>query len=169
MSIGQSLLPEFNAETAKTRKVLERVPENKFNWRVHEKSNTIGWLANHLAEIPGWVDMTVNQDELDIAPPGGEPYKSPEETKLSAVLANFDKNVATARAVLATASDATLQGTWTMLKGGNPVFTMPKTECLRTWVFSHMIHHRAIMTVYLRLNNLPVPAIYGPSGDEDGM
>lgn len=162
-------MAEYDQEMAKTRKVLERVPENKFGWQVHEKSNTIGWLANHLSEIPGWVTGIITEDTFDIAPPGGEPFQSPNETKLAAVLANFDANVAAGRTALAGASDELLHGSWSMLMGGQVLFTMSRIECLRTWVFNHTIHHRAIMTVYLRLNHIPVPGLYGPSGDEDGM
>lgn len=166
MTIGESLLPEFDHEMANTRKVLERVPENKFGWQVHEKSNTIGWLANHLADIPNWAPITLQHDVFDIHPPGGPPYENPAHKKLSDVLATFDRHVAAARQAISQASDAQMLGTWTMLSGGKEVFTMPKLACLRTWVLNHMIHHRAIMTVYLRLNHLPVPALYGPSADE---
>ncbi|MCA9171472.1 MAG: DinB family protein [Planctomycetales bacterium] len=169
MTIGQSMLPEFDHEMATTRRVLERVPEDKLDWKAHEKSNTIGWLANHLVEIPSWTGMTINIDELDIDPPGGKPYETPKLSSVQEMLAAFDKHVTEARAVLENVDDAKLFTDWTMLKGGEKIFSMPKLGCIRTWVLNHMIHHRAIMAVYLRLNDIPVPSIYGPSGDETGM
>ncbi len=168
MSLAQLLLPELEIEMAGTRKVLERLPEDKLDWKAHSKSNTIGWVANHLAEIPGWVAGTVEMDNWDISPPGGEPYQSPNLTKPTEILALFDKNVAEGMASLAKASDETLGKTWSLLAGGQPLFTLPKLGVIRTFVINHMIHHRAIMTVYMRLNEIPVPALYGPSGDEQG-
>jgi uncharacterized damage-inducible protein DinB len=169
MSLSQSLLPEFDHEMANTRKVLERIPEDKLNWRVHEKSNTIGWVGMHLAEIPGWVDVSLNQDALDIAPPGGEPYRTPPATSKQAILERFDRNVAAGRAALAAASDEQFSKPWALLQGGATLFTLPRAAVLRSFVLSHAIHHRAHLCVYLRLNGVPVPALYGPSGDEQGL
>ena len=168
MSISQAMLPEFDHEMANTRKVLERIPDDKLTWKAHEKSNTIGWVGMHLAEIPGWVDFTINQDSFDVAPPGGQPYKTPPATSRKAILEVFDKNVVTARAAIAAAQDAQLFKNWSLLSGGQPIFTMPRIGVLRGFVLNHSIHHRAHLCVYLRLNNVPVPALYGPSGDESG-
>lgn len=168
MSMGASLLPEFDQEMAGTRKVLERVPDNKLAWKIHDKSNTIGWVANHLAEIPGWVDMTLNQDSLDVAPPGGKPYESPNATSRERIVALFDENVRAARQAIATVSDEQLFKPWSLLKGGEVIFTMPRIAVLRGFVMNHIIHHRAILCVYLRVNDVPVPALYGPSGDDLG-
>lgn len=169
MSLGQALLPEFDHEMANTRKVLERIPEDKLDWKVHEKSNTIGWVGMHLAEIPGWADVTFNQDSLDIAPPGGEPYRTPAATSRQAILDRFDANVAAGRAAIAAASDEQFMKPWSLLHGGNTVFTLPRAAVLRSFVLNHNIHHRAHLCVYLRLNNVPVPGMYGPSADEPGM
>jgi uncharacterized damage-inducible protein DinB len=166
VSLSQSLLPEFDHEMANTRKVLERIPEGKLSWRVHEKSNTIGWVGMHLAEIPGWVDVSLNQDALDVAPPGGEPYRTPPATSKQAILDRFDQNVATGRAAIAAASDDQFSKTWSLLQGGVTLFTLPRAAVLRSLVLSHAIHHRAHLCVYLRLNGVPVPALYGPSADE---
>lgn len=166
MSIRQSLLPEYDAEMANTRKVLERIPEDKLEWKAHPKSNTIGWVGMHLAEIPGWTEPTLNKDFWDIAPVGEEPYRTPKATTLKAMLDLFDENVASGRAAIAAAEDEQFQQPWSLLMGGNPVLTMPRIGVIRTYVLNHSIHHRAHLCVYLRLNNVPVPGMYGPSGDE---
>lgn len=169
MPLSQMLLPEFDHEMANTRKLLERVPEDKLAWKTHEKSNTIGWVAMHLAEIPGWVDMTLTQDSFDVAPPGKEPYRTPPVTSRQDILSRFDKNVASARAAIAAASDEQFMKPWSLLNGGKVLFTIPRAAVLRGFVISHVIHHRAHLCVYLRMHNVPVPALYGPSADDDGM
>ena len=169
MSISQSLLPEFDHEMANTRKVLERIPEGKLDWKAHEKSNTIGWVGAHLANIPGWTELTLTTDSLDIAPPGAEPYRTPTAESVKAILEQFDKNVTAGRAALVAARDEEFFKPWSLLSGGATVFTMPRMAVLRSFVINHMIHHRAHLCVYLRLNNVPVPALYGPSADEAGM
>jgi uncharacterized damage-inducible protein DinB len=166
MSVAESILPEFEHETANTRKVLERVPEDKLDWKAHPKSNTIGWVAAHLVEIPGWVAGTLEQDSWDLNPPGGEPYRTPTLTSRKQILEMFDKNVAEAKRALAAAKDPDFVKNWSLLSGGQAVFTMPRVAVIRSFVLNHMIHHRAHLCVYLRLNDVPVPALYGPSGDE---
>jgi len=166
MTYGQSILPEFEQEMASTRKVLERVPEDKLDWRPHPKSNTIGWNANHLAEIPGWVAGTLAALEWDIAPPGGPAYQSPKLRSRREILELFDKNVASARQALAAVKDEEIDKTWSLLQAGKPLITMPRRAVIRSFVLNHLIHHRAILCVYLRLNDIPVPGMYGPSGDE---
>lgn len=169
MSLSQSLLPEFDHEMGNTRKVLERIPEDKLDWKVHPKSNTIGWVAMHLAELPGWAEMALNQDSVDIAPVGGQPYRTPAATSRQDILDRFDKHVAAARATIAAASDEQFMKPWSLLKGGKVVFSLPRAAVLRSFVLSHSIHHRAHLCVYLRLNDVPVPALYGPSADEQAM
>ena len=169
MSLSQTLLPEFEHEMANTRKVLERIPEDKLNWKVHPKSNTIGWVGMHLAEIPGWVDKALNEDSVDVAPVGGQPYRTPVATSRQDILERFDKNVAAARATIAAASDEQFMKSWSLLMGGKVLFTLPRAAVLRSFVLSHSIHHRAHLCVYLRLNDVPVPALYGPSADEQPM
>jgi uncharacterized damage-inducible protein DinB len=169
MSISATLLPEFDHEMAGTRRELERIPEDKFGWKPHEKSMTLGRLSAHLAEIPSWGSETIAKDSLDMAPPGAPPYKPPVYTKREEILAVFDKNVKAAREALAEATDEHLMGGWTLLMGGNKLFTLPRAAVLRTWVLNHNVHHRAQLGVYLRLNEIAVPAIYGPSADEQGM
>ena len=169
MRIGQSMVSEFDLEMAGTRKVLERIPDDKLDWKIHEKSNTIGWVANHLADIPAWVEMSINHDSFDVAPTSGEPYQMPSFDSTAEILANFDKNVAQARNLMESVEDATLHEPWSLLEAGEVLMTMPRIAVLRTWVLNHAIHHRAHLCVYLRVNDLPVPGLYGPSADDSGM
>ncbi len=162
MAIKDGLLPEFDHEMAVTRKVLARIPEDKFGWKPHEKSMTLGRLASHLAEIPGWVKETLTLDSLDM----GEGHPSDAPATRDAVLAKFDKMVAVARPLIEGATDGQFMSTWTLKNKGQTVFSAPKVAVLRSFVFSHAVHHRGQMSVYLRLNNVPVPSIYGPSADE---
>jgi uncharacterized damage-inducible protein DinB len=166
MTLSQSLLPEFDQEMAGTRRVLERIADDKLPWRPHPKSWTMGDLATHLANLPGWTNATLDLTELDIAPVGAPPYKATPLGSRAAILDFFDKGVAKARDTLAAADDATFMADWTLLKGGTPLFTMPRLAVLRTFVLNHIIHHRGQFTVYLRQNELPVPGMYGPSADE---
>jgi uncharacterized damage-inducible protein DinB len=166
MSYAETMLPEFDKEMASTRKVLERVPEDKLAWRAHPRSNTIGWNAIHLAEIPGWVEATLTKSSLDIAPPGGKRYESPKLTTRQQILDLFDRNVAAARKAIAAVKDEQVTQPWSLLQTGTPLFTLPRAMVIRTFVLNHLIHHRAILCVYLRLNDIPVPGMYGPSGDD---
>lgn len=169
MAISGSLLPEFDHEMANTRKTLERVPEDKLDWKPHHKSWAMGGLATHISNLPSWAVFTINQDSLDLAPPGAEPFRLPEAKSRQEFLEMFDKNVADARAAIAGASDEHLFKPWSLLKGGNTLMTMPRVAVLRSFVMNHIIHHRAQLGVYLRLNDVPVPSIYGPSADEGAM
>jgi uncharacterized damage-inducible protein DinB len=168
MRIGQSMIPEFDMEMAGTRKVLERIPDEKLEWRIHDKSNTIGWVANHLAEIPHWVDTAINHDSFDVEPVAGEPYRSPSDPTVEAILARFDKNVTEARTLLESVEDDVLHSPWKLLQKGEELMTMPRLAVVRTWVLNHSIHHRGILCVYLRVNDIPVPGLYGPSADDAG-
>jgi uncharacterized damage-inducible protein DinB len=159
------MLPEFDHEMANTRKTLERVPDDKFSWKPHEKSFPMGSLATHLANLPGWTNVTFDMDEFDMSP-GGQALKAPECRSTKEVLETFDKNVKSARAAISAASDEALFGLWTLLADGNKVLSLPRVAVLRSFVMNHIIHHRAQLGVYLRLNDVPVPSIYGPSADE---
>ncbi len=162
MPISQALLPEFDHEMAGTRKTLERVPEDKYDWKPHEKSMALGRLAQHLSEIPGWVKFTLEQDSLDFS----GPYQPPPLGTRAQMLEMFDKNVAEARALISAAKDEGLAQPWSLSSNGKTLFTMPRAGVLRGFIMNHMIHHRAQLGVYLRLNDVPVPALYGPSADE---
>jgi len=165
MAISASLLPEFDHEMATTRTVIERVPEDKFAFKPHERSMTMGQLASHIADMPSWVMMTIAQDSLDMAG-GFKPFVAGSPAELLEV---FDKNVAGARAAIAGASDQTLFQTWSLRRGDQTLMSMPKIAVLRSFMLNHVIHHRGQLSVYLRLNDVPVPSIYGPSADEGSM
>jgi uncharacterized damage-inducible protein DinB len=170
MALSEALLLDFDAEMANTRKTLERVPVEKSDWKPHEKSMALGRLARHVAELPSWAAMTITTDSLDIAPPGAPPYQPPPPARSQEeLLGLFEKSAAEARAAIAGASDEHLRENWSFLFGGKTVFSMPRLSVVRLTVLNHLIHHRAQLGVYLRLNGIPVPALYGPSADETGM
>ncbi len=166
MAIGQMFLPEFDHEAGNTRKTLERVPDDKWDWKPHPKSGTLGWLAGHVANLNDWARVTINQDQLDFAPVGGPKYESIKTPNRKAVLEAFDKVTTGARAAIAGVSDETLMQPWTLLSGGHVIFTMPRVAVLRGFCFNHLIHHRGQLTMYLRTLDVPLPALYGPSADE---
>jgi len=165
MAMSSALLPEFDKEMANTRRTLERVPDDRFSWKPHEKSSEMGALASHLARLATWASLTITGDSFDLAP-GGVPARFQPLESNKALLETFDAGVAEARAAIANASDEVFMGPWTLLSNGQTLWTMPRAAVLRGFVFNHMIHHRAQLGVYLRLNDLPVPSIYGPSADE---
>ena len=168
-NISQSLLPEFDVEIANTRKTLERVPEGNPDFRPHPKSMTLARLAGHVAEIPMWGLMTLGQDELDMNPVGGSQYAPYVMNSRKDALAKFDENVKKTRDMLASTTDEAMMKTWTLKNGGRTVLAMPRVAVMRSFVMNHMVHHRAQLGVYLRMNDVPVPSIYGPSADEGGM
>ncbi|MES1258096.1 MAG: DinB family protein [Acidobacteriota bacterium] len=164
MTISQILLPEFDQETASTRKILQSVPEDKFSWKPHAKSMTLGRLASHVAELGSWAAITVNQDKLELTP-DQKPLNAASAAEL---LAAFEKAAADGRAAIEGASDEKLLAPWTLVYDGKTVFTLPKKAVLRGMVMNHMVHHRGQLSVYLRLLDIPVPGMYGPSADEKG-
>ncbi len=166
MALNEGLLAEFDKEMAGARKTLERVPDDKFDWKPHAKSMTFRQLALHLALFPSWMTMTLAGSSFDYAPVGGAPYQPPAANSHRDLLEIFDRDLPKAREGLKGSTDAQLLETWTLLAGGKTIFTMPKIAVLRGMVMNHMIHHRAQLGVYLRLNDIPVPALYGPSADE---
>jgi len=169
MKISEMLLPEFDQEMANTRKTLERIPEEKYGWKPHPKSFAFGALASHVADMAGWTVDTMTKDSFDYAPPGQEHRPNPPAASRKELLEKFDAGVAKARAAIAGANDETFFKPWSLLAGGKTVMTMPRLNVVRTFVMNHVIHHRAQLGVYLRLNDLPVPSVYGPSADEGGM
>ncbi len=167
MPISAALLPEFDHEMANTRRTLERVPDTAFDWTPHEKSYSMQALVSHLANLPSWTAVTIEQDSIDMAPPdGSEPPRTEAVASTAQVLETFDANVTAARAIIESASDEKLMETWSLLNGGEVMFAMPKVAVLRSFIMNHMIHHRGQLTVYLRMNDAPLPALYGPSADE---
>lgn len=166
MSLNEPLIAELQQESASTRKMLERIPKDKLNWKPHEKSMSLGNLAAHIAEIPNWVSATVDLDELDFA---NMDYTPPVAESGEQLVNMFDKNLSKAIECLKNADDKKLLGTWKMRKGDKVYFELPKLAVLRSFVLSHSIHHRAQLSVYLRINDIPLPQIYGPTADESEM
>jgi uncharacterized damage-inducible protein DinB len=163
MPIVDALLPEYDREMGLTRRLLARVPDEHFAWQPHAKSMTLGRLAEHLAELPQWAAIAANQDGIEMAPK--PPGHRPPATR-AAVLELFDRNVAAGRAALAGKTDAELMAPWKLTQAGRELFTMPKAAVLRNFVLNHVIHHRGQLSVYLRMHDIPLPSIYGPSADE---
>ena len=162
MSFSQMLLPEFDEEMKNTRKILECAPDGKFDYKPHPKSMSLGRLATHVAEMVGWAATTLDTEGLDI-PPDYQPNFAKNRAEL---LEMFDKNVAAARSKIETATDDQWQVVWTLKFAGNTVFSIPRAACMRGMVMNHIIHHRAQLGVYLRLNDVAIPGMYGPSADE---
>ncbi len=163
MSHNQSLIAELKMEAANTRKMLERVPTNNNDWKPHEKSMKIGNLANHVAELPGWVAMTMTTDELDLSTMNYKPVISASTEEL---LAKLDENVNKAVSSLESAKDEDFDKMWTLRNGDHVIFSMPKKVVIRSVAYSHHYHHRGQLSVYLRLLDIPVPGMYGPSSDD---
>ena len=164
MAIIDALLPEFDREMGLTRRALERVPDGHFEWRPHPTSVTLGRLAEHLTEMPQWAMMTMTQDGIEMTMQRPPEYVRPASR--AAVLAQFDTYLKAGRPTVVGKTDPEFMAPWTLKAGGKEVFTMPKIAVMRNFVLNHMIHHRGQFTVYLRMLGVPVPSIYGPSGDE---
>ncbi len=160
-----SILPEFDQEIANTRKVLECVPASRLDWQPNAQSRTIGWNANHLAEILGWVERWLTSPSWDLAPVGGEPYQPPTLTSPREIVGLFNRNAAAARKALASATDAQMSQRWSLVQAGTPIFSMPRAALVRRYILNHLIHHRAILSAYLRMNGVAVPGMYDPTGD----
>ena len=162
MSLVDALLPEFDHEMTVTRKVLERVPDGQFDWKPHQKSMSLGQLAQHVATIPTWGKVAMTQEAFDLA---GNPQAAQLPT-CTEILSLFDRNVSDARAALVGRGDGEMMAQWTLKRGAHTLFSMPRASVWRSFVMNHLIHHRAQLGVYLRLNDVAVPSIYGPSADE---
>lgn len=163
MSISSTLLSEYDHEMANTRKVLERIPDDKFDWRPHAKSMPLGALAIHVARLAELAGLALTTESFDRA---SGAWQNIELHTREEILAVFDRNTVTARAAIAGASDEALAQMWSMRNGEQVYFTLPRAAVLRTMFFNHLIHHRAQLEVYLRLNDIPLPPVYGPTADE---
>ncbi|HUF13892.1 MAG TPA: DinB family protein [Longimicrobiales bacterium] len=159
-SIGASLLPEWHQEMLTTRRVIERVPSDKGEWRPHPKSFPLGHLTQLVATMPGWITRMVDNDHIDLAAGGGYSYETTET-----LLAQFDRLVPEARAALESVSDADMAAPWSLRMGDKVLLTMPRGDNIRQTI-NHIVHHRGQLTVYLRLLDVPVPQVYGPTADE---
>lgn len=162
MPFGQALLPEYDEEMKNTRKILELVPENQFDYKPHQKSMPLGRLASHIAELPGWTMSVLNEDVFEVKQ-GQKPFVAGSRQEL---LEKFDQSVSQGRKQIAGATDEHLAKIWSLIFAGKPVFSMPRTQVVRSMMMNHMIHHRAQLGVYLRLNEVEIPGMYGPSADE---
>jgi uncharacterized damage-inducible protein DinB len=162
MTISETFLPEYDQEMASSRKFIERVPDDKLTWKPHEKSMTLGRLASHMAEMAVWAEHSVNLDRLVLGPEM-RPFNAASRAEL---LETFDKNVPIARAGIERTSDEQFAKIWELEYQGQVMISMPRIAVLRGVVMNHMIHHRGQLSVYFRLNDIPVPGVYGPSGDE---
>lgn len=167
MTIGESLLSEYDHEVASTRRILERVPDARLAWQPHKKSMSLGRLASHVSEIPDLGSMALTRDELDFAPQPGQPsHESADFGSCAEILANFDRSSAQTRANLASVSDEAMGETWTVRAGSHVILQAPRAAGYRSVMMNHLIHHRGQLSVYLRLCDVPVPGMYGPSSDE---
>jgi uncharacterized damage-inducible protein DinB len=160
MSIAEGLLPEFDQEMATTRKLLERVPSDKGPWKPHPKSFPLGHLAQLVATMPGWLTQTLRDTEVDLAASSGYSFETTET-----LLGEFDRHVREAREALTSAKDADFTVPWSLKNGDRVLFTAPRGVVVRSHM-NHLIHHRGQLSVYLRLNDVPLPSIYGPTADE---
>lgn len=162
-TLGQMLAAELKQEAISTRKMLERIPSEQFQWKPHEKSMPIVSLAGHIADMIGWADITIKHDELDFEKTDTTPKSYSDASEL---VAYFDRNLSTAIETLSSVSNETLMQPWRLRSGEKIFFEMPKAAVMRSMVMNHIIHHRGQLAVYLRLLDVPVPSIYGPSADE---
>lgn len=165
MTIAETLLPEFDREMATTRRLLERIPDDRLAWAPHPRSMALGALAEHLGQLGVWGQLTIGASEVDLETMTRPPDYQPLATR-EALLAHFDRETAACRAALVGRTDAELMAPWTLRRGAQAFFTMPKAACWRTFVMNHLVHHRGQLSVYLRLLDVPLPSIYGPSADE---
>ena len=163
MSIAESLLPEIDQETATTKRVLERVPEDKLSWKPHEKSFSLGQLALHVATTPGNIANLVTADEVELP----ASFEQSEAQSKEEMLAAHEESVAKAKQYLSGLSDEAAMATWRVVSGGNEVMAAPRIGMIRSLMLNHWYHHRGQLSVYLRLLNVPVPPIYGPTADEN--
>ena len=160
MRIGEGLLPELDQEMATTRRVIARVPADRGEWRPHPKSFPLGHLAQLVATMPGWIGRTIRDPKIDLSSGPGYSYETTET-----LLERFDALVRDAREALASVTDATLAEPWSLTHGERILFTSPRGAVVRQTI-NHLVHHRGQLTVYLRLLDVPVPSIYGPTADE---
>ena len=165
MPIAQMLVPEFDHEMATTRTLLERVPEDAAEWKPHPKSMSMGHLASHIASMPRWTSAIVQQKEVDFASPTAADFATPPFKSTRQLVEAFDRNIQEARTVIAAASDGELAIPWALRNGGHTIFSLPRAGVLRSFIMSHIIHHRGQLSVYLRLRDVPLPSIYGPTAD----
>ncbi|MFZ0390134.1 MAG: DinB family protein [Calditrichia bacterium] len=167
MELKEAFLQEFDQEMAKTRKMLKRVPDDKLEWKPRETMWSLGQLATHLANLPVWIASTISRESLDMHPEGEEPARVAPAKSRQEILDRFDENVRENRKSLEGAGEPHLMNSWSLLSGGKTLFTLPRLAVLRSFVLNHIIHHRGQLGVYLRMNDVAVPGMFGPSADEE--
>lgn len=165
MRLSETLLPELDQEMATTRRLLERVPDDHAGWKPHDKSMSLSRLATHVAELPGFAAAILGGTEFDLMSRTSG-YTPKTLDKHQEMLDLFDSNVQSARTAIEGADNEALMQPWSLRRGEHVIFTLPRIAALRAMFFSHIIHHRGQLSVYLRLRDVPVPSIYGPSADE---
>lgn len=168
MKLTEFFREELDREVERSRKALEQVPDGQYQWKPHERSMIFGYLADMVATIPTWISMEINQDELDIAPPEGQGTKKAQKETKAELLKALDEAAAGARSALENTSDEHLATNWKLLARGNVVVDQPRYTMIQETI-NHWAHHRGQMTVYLRLMGAKVPAIYGPSADDQSF
>ncbi|RMF65632.1 MAG: hypothetical protein D6743_07715 [Calditrichaeota bacterium] len=166
MQIKDALLAELEQEAGATRRVLEQIPEEKLDWRPHEKSMSLGQLAFHVARIPGGISALLAGETLDVSEAN---FTTPQPGSRAEILSALDEGISAAKDVLGGLDDARAASTWTLTRGSETLLSMPKVSLARSLLLNHWYHHRGQLTVYLRLLNIPVPAVYGRSADEDPL
>lgn len=161
MAFTDSFVPEFDHEMNGTRQILERVPNSLLGWKAHASLNSIGWLASHIADTMSWVEVVLTESSFDVAPVGQPPHESPVLESSQSILTTFDDNLARARELLVSVTDEQMLAPWTLLHGGNELFTMPRSAVAKSFFINHVIHHRAFLVAYLRMNDVECPRLYG--------
>jgi uncharacterized damage-inducible protein DinB len=163
MNLSEPILAELSYESATARRLLERLPQQQFGWKPHEKSMTLARLATHVVEIPGWVASILDQDEFDV---GAREYVPKDASSVPELLQMFEKNIAAIREAIGRQTNERMMAPWRLKKKGQLIFELPRIGMIRSMLINHFIHHRGQLSVYIRLLNVPVPSIYGPSADE---
>jgi uncharacterized damage-inducible protein DinB len=165
MAIRDSLLPEYDHEMATTRRLFQRIPDADLGWTPHEKSMGLGHLANHIVGIPHWCTLVLGSSILDVRTLGPDPHAM-APASVAHLISDFDAKVVAARTALSAAADPDMLSLWTLKQGDHEIFTLPRVAAIRSFVMNHLIHHRGQLTVYLRLRDVALPSIYGPTADE---
>jgi uncharacterized damage-inducible protein DinB len=165
MPIAESILPEFDHEMATTRVLLERVPSDRAEWSPHAKSRSLGDLAMHVARIPEWTSIALERTEFDASAPVNGAFTTPPYESAAQLLRVYDDNVRAARALVARTTDGEFMVQWTLKNAGRALFSMPRVAVFRSFILNHAVHHRGQLTVYLRLLDVPIPNVYGPTAD----
>jgi len=161
MTFAESFLPEFDHEMAGARSILALVPDRLLTWKAHQSLNSIGWVASHIADTLSWVELTLKETSFDVAPVNGPKHETPILESTKAILASFDENLATSRPMIEAATDEELLVPFTLLEGGQELFTTPRMALVKSLFINHIVHHRAFLVAYLRMNGVECPGLYG--------